>query len=141
MRITAPIAFALVGFLSVPALAQQPAAPAAAPQQNGTTDRPQTPGTARMAPAGPVSISGPWNEFSFGAAGSFAKGCAPADSSAPGCGPSSAGNSHFAGPPPWTFVAPSDEPKDQQRNASKVPSISRRTEQKLSEKRTDEFNG
>ncbi len=108
MRITAPIAFALVGFLSVPALAQQPAAPAAAPQQNGTTDRPQTPGTARMAPAGPVSISGPWNEFSFGAAGSFAKGCAPADSSAPGCGPSSAGNSHFAGPPPWTFVAPSD---------------------------------
>src|SRR5437868_1350722 len=108
MRITAPIAFALVGFLSVPALAQQPAAPAATPQQNGTTDRPQTPGTARMAPAGPVSISGPWNEFSFGAAGSFAKGCAPADSSAPGCGPSSAGNSHFAGPPPWTFVAPSD---------------------------------
>src|SRR5207237_4019262 len=38
-------------------------------QQNGTTDRPQLPSTARIAPAGPIAIGGPWNEFSFTNAG------------------------------------------------------------------------
>jgi len=33
---------------------------------------------------------------------------APADPGGSGCTPSSAGNSHFVGAPPWTFVAPSD---------------------------------
>jgi hypothetical protein len=77
-------------------------------QENGTTERSQVPSTAAVAPAGPITPGGPWNEFSFAGAGSFAKGCAPADPSGPGCGPSSAGNSHFVGAPPWTFVAPSD---------------------------------
>jgi hypothetical protein len=91
-------ALATVGCLSVPALAQE----------NGIIDRSQVPGTAAVAPAGPITPGGPWNEFSFGGVGSFAKGCAPADPGGPGCTPSSAGNSHFVGAPPWTFVAPSD---------------------------------
>lgn len=77
-------------------------------QENGTTERSQVPSTAAVAPAGPITPGGPWNEFSFAGAGSFAKGCAPADPSGPGCVPSSAGNSHFVGAPPWVFVAPSD---------------------------------
>lgn len=77
-------------------------------QENGTTERSQVPSTAAVAPAGPITPGGPWNEFSFAGAGSFAKGCAPADPSGLGCVPSSAGNSHFVGAPPWTFVAPSD---------------------------------
>lgn len=77
-------------------------------QENGTTERSQVPSTAAVAPAGPITPGGPWNEFSFAGAGSFAKGCAPADPSGSGCVPSSAGNSHFVGAPPWTFVAPSD---------------------------------
>jgi hypothetical protein len=91
-------ALAAVGCLSLPALAQE----------NGTIDRGQVPGTAAVAPAGPITPGGPWNEFSFTGAGSFAKGCAPADPGGLGCAPSSAGNSHFVGAPPWTFVAPSD---------------------------------
>jgi hypothetical protein len=106
VKATIVIALASIGFLSLPALAQQPAA--APSPQNGIGERPQSPSTARMAPAGPVAVGGPWNEFSFTAAGSLAKGCAPADSSGLGCVPSSSGNSHFAGAPPWTFVAPSD---------------------------------
>jgi len=108
VKSTFHFAIALVGVLSMPAFAQQQPAAPASPPDNGMTERPQSPGTARMAPAGPVVISGPWNEFSFSATGSFAKGCAPADSGGPGCSPSSAGNSHFASAPPWTFVAPSD---------------------------------
>src|SRR5207244_10599438 len=77
-------------------------------QQNGTTDRPQLPSTARIAPAGPIAIDGPCNEFSFTNAGSFAKGCAPADPAGLGCDPSSSGDSHFVGAPPWPFVAASD---------------------------------
>jgi hypothetical protein len=92
-------ALATVGCLSVPALAQE----------NGIIDRSQVPGTAAVAPAGPITPGGPWNEFSFGGVGSFAKGCAPADPGGPGCTPSSAGNSHFVGAPPWTFVAPATE--------------------------------
>jgi len=61
-----------------------------------------------VAPAGPIAPGGPWNEFSFTGVGIFAKGCAPADPAGSGCVPSSAGNSHFVGAPPWTFVAPSD---------------------------------
>jgi hypothetical protein len=98
MKLTVTIAFASVGFLSVPALAQE----------NGTTDSPQAPSIAKMAPAGPITVGGPWNEFSFTGAGSLAKGCAPADPGGLGCIPSSSGNSHFVGAPPWTFVAPSD---------------------------------
>ncbi len=100
------IALATVAFFTVPASAQQ-AAPAPA-QQNGTVDRPQAAGTARMAPAGPIAIGGPWNEFSFAGPGSVAKGCAPADPGGSGCVPSSSGDSHFVGAPPWTFTAPSD---------------------------------
>jgi hypothetical protein len=81
---------------------------AALAQENGTIDRGQVPSTAAVAPAGPITPGGPWNEFSFTSAGSFAKGCAPADPGGQGCVPSSAGNSHFVGAPPWTFVAPSD---------------------------------
>ena len=92
------IAFAAVGLLPVSAFAQE----------NGTIERTQVPGTAAVAPAGPITPGGPWNEFSFTGAGSFAKGCAPADPGGQGCAPSSAGNSHFVGAPPWTFVAPSD---------------------------------
>jgi hypothetical protein len=55
MKLTAPIAFASVGFLSVPALAQEN-------------------GIAKMAPAVPITVGGPWNEFSFTSAGSLAKG-------------------------------------------------------------------
>jgi hypothetical protein len=97
-KIGVAILWAAVGVIPIPAFAQE----------NGTVERSQVPGTAAVAPAGPITPGGPWNEFSFGAAGSFAKGCAPADPSAPGCAPSSAGNSHFVGAPPWTFVAPSD---------------------------------
>jgi hypothetical protein len=93
------IALAAVGFLSAPARAQE----------NGTIERRQVPSTAAVAPAGPITPGGPFgNEFSFAAAGSLAKGCAPADPGGQGCAPSSAGNSHFVGAPPWTFVAPSD---------------------------------
>lgn len=98
MKSTAVFAMVSVSFLSVPALAQE----------NGTTDVPQAPSVARMAPAGPIAVGGSWNEFSFTTAGVFAKGCAPADPGGLGCVPSSSGNSHFVGAPPWTFVAPSD---------------------------------
>ena len=98
MRTGVAIALAAVGFLPS----------AASAQENGTIDRSQVPNTAAVAPAGPITPGGPWNEFSFGGAGSLAKGCAPADPTGPGCVPSSAGNSHFVGAPPWTFVAPSD---------------------------------
>lgn len=46
---------------------------------------------------------GSWYEFSFGQVGQQARGCAPADPSASACTPSSAGNSVFAGSPPWEF--------------------------------------
>jgi hypothetical protein len=59
-----------------------------------------------MAPAGPITVGGPWNEFSFTSAGSLQRG--PADPGGLGCIPSSSGNSYFVGAPPWTFVAPSD---------------------------------
>jgi hypothetical protein len=103
MKSAVLIALASIGYLSVPALAQPTLG-----QPNGTTDRPQASSTARMAPAGPIAVGGPWNEFSFMGAGSFAKGCAPADPGGAGCAPSSSGDSHFAGAPPWTFTAPSD---------------------------------
>jgi hypothetical protein len=62
MKSAAVIGLASVSFLSVPALAQE----------NGTTDRPQAPSVAKMAPAGPIALGGPWNEFSFTTVGSFA---------------------------------------------------------------------
>jgi hypothetical protein len=98
MKSTAIIALTTVGLLTLPAFAQE----------NGTTDRPQAPSAARMAPIGPIAVGGPWNEFSFGGTGSLTRGCAPADPGGSGCVPSSSGNSHFVGAPPWTFVAPSD---------------------------------
>jgi hypothetical protein len=49
---------------------------------------------------GPVPVDGPWLEFQFGATGSSGAACT-------GCTPSSAGNSVFAGNPPWKFSAPS----------------------------------
>jgi hypothetical protein len=98
MNSTAIIAFASVSFFFAPALAQE----------NGTTDSPQAPSIAKIAPAGSITLGGPWNEFSFTSAGTLAKGCAPADPGGLGCIPSSSGNSHFVGAPPWTFTAPSD---------------------------------
>lgn len=89
---------AAVSLLSLPVLAQE----------NGTTERGNVPRSAAVAPAGPIAVGGPWNEFSFAGPGSDAKGCAPADPGGAGCVPSSAGNSHFIGAPPWTFTAPSD---------------------------------
>ena len=78
-------------------------------QENGAVERAQAPAEAGAAPAAvAISPGGPWNEFSFGAAGVFAKGCSPADPAGAGCVPSSAGNSQFVGSPPWKFVAPSD---------------------------------
>jgi hypothetical protein len=53
-----------------------------------------------------VEVGGPWLEFSFGEEGSFAQGCAPADPAGQDCTPSSAGNSVFGGPPPFTFTLP-----------------------------------
>ena len=101
MKFSTVVTLASVGLLSFPALAADGA-------ENGTMERAQVPKAAAVAPAGPIAPGGPWNEFSFGAAGSDARGCAPADPSGLGCAPSSAGNSHFVGAPPWTFVAPSD---------------------------------
>ena len=98
MKSAVVIALTTVGLFSLPAFAQE----------NGTTDRPQAPSAAKMAPIGPVAVGGPWNEFSFGGTGSLARGCAPADPGGSGCEPSSSGNSHFVGAPPWTVVAPSD---------------------------------
>lgn len=57
---------------------------------------------------GPVPIGGPWIEFAFGATGSSATGCSPADPAGPGCTPSSGGNSVFGAAPPWTFTASPD---------------------------------
>jgi hypothetical protein len=97
-RLGASALVAAAGFLSLPALAQE----------NGTTDRSNVPRSAAVAPAGPITAGGPWNEFSFAGPGSDAKGCAPADPGGASCVPSSAGNSHFIGAPPWIFTAPSD---------------------------------
>ena len=55
---------------------------------------------------GPVPVGGPWIEFAWGATGSSATGCSPADSSGPSCAPSSGANSAFGSAPPWTFTAP-----------------------------------
>ncbi|HEV3036394.1 MAG TPA: hypothetical protein VHA33_01155 [Candidatus Angelobacter sp.] len=52
-----------------------------------------------------VPIGGPWNEFSFSTAGVQATGCFPDDPNGIDCVQSSAGNSVFAGPPPWTFTS------------------------------------
>jgi hypothetical protein len=53
-----------------------------------------------------VTIGSGWQEFSFTALFAPARGCAPNDPAAPLCTPSSAGNSSFAGSPPWTFTGP-----------------------------------
>lgn len=79
-----------------------------ADEANGVVERSKVPKGAAAAPVGPIKTGGPWSEFSFGTAGTFAKGCAPADPAGAGCTPSSSGNSHFVGAPPWTFTAPSD---------------------------------
>jgi hypothetical protein len=47
IKLAVTIAFASVGFLSVPALAQE----------NGTTDSPQAPSITKMAPAGPITVA------------------------------------------------------------------------------------
>lgn len=64
------------------------------PPNNGISS---SPGPAPSQPAVPVPIGGPWQEFQFGATGTFAVACTS-------CVPSSGGNSVFAGPPPWTFA-------------------------------------
>jgi hypothetical protein len=99
MKVTMCIALAAAGLASVGAHADE---------ANGTIDKAKIPKAAIIAPKGPVKPGGPWNEFSFTGPGSAAKGCAPADPAGLGCQPSSAGNSHFVGAPPWTFTAPSD---------------------------------
>jgi hypothetical protein len=81
---------------------QQAAAQAAV--ENGVTA--PAPEAALTATPSEVELGGPWVEFSFGVQGSFAQGCAPADPAGPGCTPSSAGNSVFGGPPPFTFTLP-----------------------------------
>jgi hypothetical protein len=55
---------------------------------------------------GPVTIGGPWLEFGFGATGSFATGCAPADPAGLSCVPSSGGNSAFLDAPRSTLTVP-----------------------------------
>jgi len=72
MKSIAIIALSSAGFLSIPAFAQDST-------MDGTTDQPQAPSVAKMAPAGAIAIGGPWNEFSVVRAGSLARGCAPAD--------------------------------------------------------------
>jgi hypothetical protein len=61
---------------------------------------------AVLSEAGSVPIGGPWQEYSFQAAGAPVMGCQPADPNGLFCIPSSGGNSVFAGAPAWTFVAP-----------------------------------
>ncbi len=77
-------------------------------QDNGIVERGEATAPSGAVPKVAVSPDGAWNEFSFATAGAFAKGCFPADPMGAGCVPSSSGNSHFVGAPPWTFVAPSD---------------------------------
>lgn len=60
----------------------------------------------RVGPSVAVTPGSGWQEFSFFSPGVPARGCAPADPIAPFCSPSSAGNSSFAGAPPWTFTGP-----------------------------------
>ncbi len=99
MRATIFTALTLAGLATVNAYADE---------SNGTIEKANIPKAAAAAPKGAIKTGGPWNEFSFNATATFAKGCAPADPAGAGCSPSSAGNSHFVGAPPWTFVAPSD---------------------------------
>lgn len=76
--------------------------------RNGVMSR--TPEEAPRAPGGVLSgtvpVGGPWIEFGFGPAGSFAVGCLPADPAGLGCASNPAGNSVFGDAPPWTFTAP-----------------------------------
>lgn len=83
---------------------QQPAAQT--PAQNGIGEGALSGQAVVTASPSEVEVGGPWLEFSFGAAGSFADGCAPADPAGLSCVPSSAGNSVFGGPPPFTFTLP-----------------------------------
>jgi hypothetical protein len=53
--------------------------------------------------AGPI-LTDVWYEFSFGAPGTSAHGCAPADPAGFGCVPSSGTPTTFADAPPWTFA-------------------------------------
>jgi hypothetical protein len=60
---------------------------------------------AAPAEATPIIINGPWLEFGFGAAGTFATGCLPVDPiGITHCFPSPSGNSELLGTPPWTFT-------------------------------------
>src|SRR5581483_8210809 len=55
---------------------------------------------------GPVTTNGPWVEFGFGGAGTFATGCLPADPvGITHCYASPAGDSAILSTPPWTFTA------------------------------------
>ena len=55
--------------------------------------------------AGPILL-GEWEEFGFGAAGTPATGCDPADPAGGFCIPSSGTPTTFLDAPPWTFLAP-----------------------------------
>ncbi len=70
-------------------------------QQNGIRGTRGTP-PQRDTAFDPVTVptAGPWQEFLFGGAGSFATGCLAGGCAGPGV------NAVFAGDPPWTFTAP-----------------------------------
>jgi hypothetical protein len=94
-------------------LAGQPATAMASPNSvtASTTSSGVAAGTLQgsagqpMAQQVPVPFDGLWQEFSFTGVGALARGCAPADPFGSICSPSSAANSNFVGPPPWTFIA------------------------------------
>jgi hypothetical protein len=57
----------------------------------------------KSAHAGPI-VTDVWYEFSFGAPGTSADGCAPADPAGLACVPSLGTPTTFADAPPWTFT-------------------------------------
>ncbi len=78
------------------------AAPTQAQTGNGLAGPPPAGSSDRASAAVAVTIGSGWQEFSFLGVGAQARGCFPADPSAPLC---SAGvNSSFVGSPPWTFT-------------------------------------
>jgi hypothetical protein len=105
-----PASALLAVFLAIAGLAAFTTLPGEAQEaKNGLQSRtPRKLSDPMVGPSlmGPVPIGGPWIEFAFGATGSSASGCSPADPGGPGCAPSSGGNSSFGGAPPWTFTAP-----------------------------------
>ena len=100
------IAGVFIGALTMLSAGWAQQASAQAEAGNGLSEQVPSAESAIVAAPGDIEVGGPWIEFSFGAEGSFAQGCAPADPAGPACTPSSAGNSVFGGPPPYTFMLP-----------------------------------